>query len=342
MRNEQPGSALELLSNLPDVAIDPELRYRLAIERGNASMRVPDHVKEARGHILRALSHAQELGGRKRALREAEAHKELGFYYRNLGNWLEADASYRKARDVLAGVMGPGGPDAYREEMASIQTNWAYVKALRGSFREARNLVDTAVMVRKRFASRLLVGASLSVSGEVYRYEANFGRAWATYQEAEEIFLEAKSWPWLGTIYQEMAICLHQASRERIELVENQAKMTLALIERALDICRESNARAYPSALNGLAAVLCAAGRVDEGLEHLRDGITEAERLGDGWFRSANNIEYVEYAYRAWTARNERRYRDLIDEHPPHVAAVVREYGLRDIAARWSSCRVTC
>ena len=54
--SEQPASALELLTNLPDVALDPELRYRLAIERGNASMRIPGHVAEARSHIIDALS----------------------------------------------------------------------------------------------------------------------------------------------------------------------------------------------------------------------------------------------------------------------------------------------
>ena len=297
---------------------------------------MPGHVAEARHHILDALDQAQRLGpADERALREAEAYKELGFYYRNLGYWREADAAYRKARDVLARVMGPGSVPAFREEMASIQTNWAYLKALRGSFREARNLVDTAVVLRRRFGSRHSVGVSLSVSGEVHRYEANFGRAWATYQEAEAIFQETKSWPWLGTLYQEMAICLHQATRDGSQLVDDQAATTLWLIERALDICHESNARAYPSALNRSGRILAAAGRIDDALDNLRDGIAEAERLGDGWFRSANNIEYVEYAYRAWTESGEQRYRDLIERHAPRVATVLDEYGFRDIAARW-------
>ena len=109
----------------------------------------------------------------------------------------------------------------------------------------------------------------------------------------------------------------------------------MALVERALDICHESNARAYPSALNRAGRIFFTAGRIDEGLENLREGIAEAERLGDGWFRSANNIEYVEYAYRAWLATGEQRYRDLIDERAPKVTSVIGEYGFRDIAARW-------
>jgi tetratricopeptide (TPR) repeat protein/energy-coupling factor transporter ATP-binding protein EcfA2 len=340
IRSEQPESALELLDNLPDVALDPELLYRLAIERGNASMRISGRVAQAHGHILGALEYARLLGrADERALREAEAHKELGWHYRNLGYWVEADAAYRTARDVLARMMGPGSPVAFRREMASIQTNWAYLKALRGSFREARNLIDTAVAVRRKLSSGHLVGASLSVSGEVYRYEANFGRAWAIYQEAEVVFQETKSWPWLGTLYQQMAICLHQATRDGSTLVDNQAEVTVALAEQALDICHESNVRAYPSALNRAGRIFFTAGRVDEGLENLRQGIVEAERLGDGWFRSANNIEYVEYAYRAWLSTDEQRYRNLIDERTPAVTAVIGEYGFRDIAARWELLR---
>ena len=343
VRNEQPQSALQLLQSLPDeVAVNGELRYRLAIERGNASMRISGQVDAARQYFLDALAQARSLGADdERALREAEAHKELGFYYRNLGSWIDADAAYRLARDVLARIMGPGTPEKFREEMASIQTNWAYLKALRGAFREARNLVDSAIAVRKRFSSRQLVGNSLSVSGEVYRYEANFARAWAAYLEAEAIFQETKSWPWLGMLYQEMAICLHQAGRERLVLVQNvedvedQADLALELIERSLDICRDFNVRAYPSALNRAGRILAAAGQIDAGLQHLDEGINEAVRLGDGWLSSANNIEYVEHAYRAWTDTDEGRYRALVDERRARVAAVVETYRFRDIAARW-------
>ena len=175
----------------------------------------------------------------------------------------------------------------------------------------------------------------------MYRYEANFARAWAAYLEAEAIFQETKSWPWLGMLYQEMAICLHQAGRERLVLVQNvddvedQADLALELIERSLDICRDFNVRAYPSALNRAGRIFAAAGQIDAGLQHLDEGINEAVRLGDGWFSSANNIEYVEHAYRAWTDTDEGRYRALVDERRARVAAVVETYRFRDIAARW-------
>lgn len=337
VRNEQPSSALELLQSLPDDAVvDGELRYRLAIERGNASMRIPEQVDAARRHFLDALDQARSLGAEdERVLREAEAHKELGFYHRNLGNWVEADAAYRTARDVLARTMGPGSPARFRLEMASIQHNWAYLKALRGGFREARNLIDSAIAVRRRFGSRHTVGVSLSVLGEVYRYEANFARAWATYVDAEAVFQETRSWPWLGMLYQEMAICLHQAGRENLTLVDGQRAQARELIERALDICRDFNVRGYPSALNRAGRIFFSAGDMDLGLARLDEGIDEAGRLGDGWFYSANLIEYVEYAYRAWIITGDGRYRTLLDERRARVAEVVGTYRFRDIAARW-------
>ena len=343
VRNEQPQSALQLLQSLPDeVAVNRELRYRLAIERGNASMRISGQVDAARQYFLDALAQARSLGADdERALREAEAHKELGFYYRNLGSWIDADAAYRLARDVLARIMGPGTPEKFREEMASIQTNWAYLKALRGAFREARNLVDSAIAVRKRFSSRQLVGISLSVSGEVYRYEANFARAWAAYLEAEAIFQETKSWPWLGMLYQEMAICLHQAGRERLVLVQNvddvedQADLALELIERSLDICRDFNVRAYPSALNRAGRIFFAAGR------SMPDWSTSTRasprRCGSATAGcpSANNIEYVEYAYRAWTDDRRGPVPRPVDEHVRASRRWSATYRFRDIAARW-------
>lgn len=335
--NEQPEPALELLQNIPDsLAFEPELRYRIANERGNASMRIPTQVGNAQQHFEDALQQTEHFtGADEQVFRKAEAYKELGFFFRSVGKWGSADEAYRTARDALAKVMGPGSSDALRREMASIQTNWAYLKALRGLYRHARNLVDSAIAVRMKYGDKHAIGVSLSVSGEVYRYEGKFGRAMATYREAERCFEDSKSWPWLGVLYQEMAICLHQAAREGVELVPELQDDALSLIEQSLDICRESNARSYPSALNRAGRIFSAAERVDEGLDLLQEGIKEAERIGDGWFVSANTIEYVEYAYRAWASTWEPRYRELIENRVDDIAEVISRYEFKDLRARW-------
>jgi tetratricopeptide (TPR) repeat protein len=335
IQSEQPEPALELLDSLPDDPdSDPMLRYRIANERGNACMRIAGMVDTAAAHFRRALEQARRLAEPESILIEAQAQKELGFYYRNVGRWHDADDAYRIARDVLSRLMGPGCPPNYRGEMASIQANWAYLKALRGNYREARNLIDSSIAVRRRLKQRHGEGVSLSISGEVYRYDKNFVRAWGEYQSAELIFHELKSWPWIGLLYQEQAICLHQASREGVRVVDIQDRLARDLIRQSLDICRESAVRFYPSALNRAGRIF-AVTDVDAGLRRLGEGIDEARRIGDGWFFSANLIEYLELSYRAWTSTNGAAYRRAISDRAETVEEAISIYGFPDLRARW-------
>lgn len=337
IRNEQPEPALELLRNIPDsLPFEPKLKYLIANERGNACMRIPTQIDHAQQHFEDALEQTRRFTDTdERALRNAEAYKELGFYFRNIGKWELADDAYRTASDTLAQMLGPGSSDNLRREMASIHTNWAYLMALRGLHLPARTLVDSAITVRKKFQDNHAIGVSLSVSGEVYRHEGKFGRAMATYREAEQYFEGSKNWPWLGILYQEMAICLHQAAREKVELIPKLRGDPMSLVQQSLDICRESNARSYPSALNRAGRIFFTAGRIDEGLDLLEEGMKEAERIGDGWFLSANTIEYVEYAYEAWNRTGERRYRDKINASADKVITVIDRYRFNDMSARW-------
>jgi tetratricopeptide (TPR) repeat protein len=337
IENEQAAPAFDLLllDDVPSTAdISVHLRYLLANKRGNACMRIPGRITEAEAYFADALELARQLSGTERVLHEAEAHKELGFYYRNLGQWLDADEAYERARGVLARITGPGSENRHRAEMASIQTNWAYLKALRGAFREARNLVDSAVSISRRLGDRQREGSALSVSGEVFRYEGKLARAWAEYQQAENVFHEQKSWPWLGVIYQEQAICLHQAQQERITISPDQAVEAQLLITRAMDLCQDNNTRHYPSALNRAGRIFEATD-ADRGIEHLASAIEEAQRIGDGWFYSSSLIEYVEMCYRAWEKTGELRYRAMITGREAEITEATRTYGFSDLHGRW-------
>jgi tetratricopeptide (TPR) repeat protein len=332
--NEQPAAAMELMQEVPLEGAGPEMRYRLANERGNACMRIPDRIADAKSYFQEAQRQAQQLPLPTHARRVAQANKELGFFYRNIGQWHDADNAYRQARDTLASVLGPGSSDAAREEMASIQTNWAYLKALRGLYVEARNLVESAVQVRRRLGNRINVGISLSVCGEVHRYERNFLEAWQDYREAETIFQEHGSWAWLGQIYQEQAICLLQAHQAGVDLADEPLDRARSLIERSLEICRDRAIRGYPSALNRAGRIFGVTD-VDKGLDYLRQSITAAKRIADGWFLSANIIEYVELAYRAWDQKKERAYRDDLDALTGDVVEAIERYDFIDLRGRW-------
>ena len=161
------------------------------------------------------MTQARELTAPDSGKLTAEAHKELGYYYRNTGQWWEADQSYAHARDALsmadrhARRKGP-------EEMASIQTNWAYVKGLSGSYRDGTNLVESAINVRHRLRYRqgrhLLERVRRGVP-----LRAQVPNAWAAYAEAEQIF---RSHVVLArAFHQEQAICLYQADQDGINLL---------------------------------------------------------------------------------------------------------------------------
>jgi tetratricopeptide (TPR) repeat protein len=335
INNEQPEAAVEQLDRLPAAAASPGQRYRLSILRGNACMRIRGRVKEAADYFGQALVQAgmeSPPGGQKLI---AEAYNEMGFYFRNVGLWQEADAAYQRAREAISKFLASGSPAEVREELASIQTNWAYIKGLRGDYFAAQNLVESAIVVRQRLGNRRAEGNSWSVRGEVYRYERQFQKAWDSYEEAERIFHGLRNSSWLGLIYQEQAICLFQAAQQGISLVEDPSEEAERRIGLALDICRDQAVRHYPSALNRAGRIF---GHKDfrAGLRYLSDGINQARDLSDGWFWFANLIEYVELSYQIWADTGQSEYRDQIVRQMPEIEQVMSDYRFPDLDGRWN------
>ena len=335
---EQTEAAVKLLEGLPIADANPRQRFRSDILLGNAYLRVPGRVKEGLPHFHSALALAKEAvltsaDGQKMI---AVAYKELGFFYRNEGLWKEADGAYRQAFDAIAATLSVRSSPEDREEMASIQTNWAYVKGLGGHYREGSNLIESAITVRQRLKKHLEEGISWSVCGEIYRYEERFHKAWDAYSEAERIFEEQRSWPWLGMIYQEQAICLFQAVQDGVGLQTGMdpIEQSKQLITQALNICRDQNIRGYPSALNR-------AGRIfgqkdfDAGLRYLAEGIEQARTLSDGWFWFANLVESAELSYRAWVETRLDKYRDKIAQQKAGIEEAMSQYEFPDLRGRW-------
>jgi hypothetical protein len=340
IRSERCQAALDLLHVVPFAGASHQVRFRLSILRGNAYMRIPGSVTQGKEHFDRALADANGLETPDRLNFIAKAYKELGFYYRNEGTWGEADVAYMKARDAISQLLAAGGSEDDREEMASIQTNWAYVKGLRGSYREGVNLVESAINVRRRLKRRREEGISWSVCGEVYRYERRFHMAWKAYAEAELVFQELRSWPWLGLIYQEQAICLFQAADDGIQLLPERDAVTEAkrLVKLAVDLCRDLSVRGYPSALNRAGRIF---GRDDPGagLDYLDESISWARRLSDGWFWFASLIEYVELCYQVWTEGGGDPYIDQIERRSGEIRRAMADYAFPDLMGRWDLLR---
>jgi head-tail adaptor len=249
--------------------------------------------------------------------------------------WGDADSAYREALSAVADYQAAGAPDEVLDELASIQTNWAYVKGLQGFYRAGASLVQSAIRVRSWLGNRQGEAISQSVRGEVYRYEREFKLAWRAYERAEEIFQEQLNWPWLGIIYQEQAICLFQATRAGVVLTEEpyQRAQAQRLITLALDICHDFD-RGYASALNRAGRIFAEEDR-DRGLEYLRLGIDAAKEISDGWFWFANLIEYAELSYSAWQESGNPAYRDAIADLASEVGQADAEYQYPDLSGRW-------
>lgn len=334
IRAEEPKQALDLLESLPKENTTAAQRYRLNNLRGNACMRIPAEFRHGLEHFDNALLEAIGMKSADRLRLIAKAHKELGFYYRNGGKWREADYAYQQARDAISTTLLAGGSDSDREEMASIQTNWAYVKGLTGQYRDGTNLAESAITVRQRLSNSHEEGISWSVCGEVYRYERRFQKAWEAYGEAEQIFQRLRNWAWLGLIYQEQAICLFQAAQDGSDLVPNPVEQAKRLITVALDLCRDLAIRGYPSALNRAGRIF-GEGSPESGLGYLEQGIEWSRKLSDGWLWFANLIEHAELCYHARVDTGRRDYLDRILSHADEIEEAMVEYDFPDLKGRW-------
>ena len=311
IHREQPEVALHLLDQLP-VPLDGVRRYRIRNLQGNACLRIPGRARESAVRFQGALAEASQLPASDRDRYTADAYKELGFYYRNVGRWKQADESYRRARDAISRALSSELPDSDRAQLASIYSNWAYVKGIGGRYEEGISLVESAIDLRRRLGMRLEQAMSCGVKGEVYRYQRQFKEAWDAYAEAQELFEEQSSWSWLGVIFQEQAICLFQSIPARVQLLEQEraqdpAERAEKLIERSLELCKDFNVRAYPSALNRAGRIF-GARDPDRGLSYLLEGAEKARGLSDGWFWMASLIEYAELSYSTWLATGESKY----------------------------------
>jgi hypothetical protein len=333
---EQQQMAFDLLSALPMAGAGDIEAFYLNILRGNACMRIDGRAKEAQAYFESALADAERMTSDDRQKRIAEAHKELGFYFRNEGDWARADTAYLNARDAILEALKNRDSEDDRAEIASIYTQWAYVKGLNGEYRDGSNLAESAIAIRHRMNRHYEEGISQSVCGEVYRYERQFRKAWEAYSVAEEIFHGARSWTWLGIIYQEQAICLLQAKPDDASLVPGKDPLATAkrLIKLSLDICRDQAVRSYPSALNRAGRIF-AVDSPDTALDYLSDGIEAAHRLSDGWFWLASLVEYVELCYRTWVACGEHGYIRRIDERAADIVRALDEYDFPDLKGRW-------
>ena len=345
--SEQAATAVRLLLDLPLDGADVHQLSSHQILLANAYLRAPGEVKEGLQYLDAARSAADDaaLEPAERYRLAARAYKERGYYYRNLGQLDKAETAYAHARDAIEFVLATYPTAQVRLEKASIQSNWAYVKGLHGQHDDGLTLVNSAIKVRREFSPGLAVGISLSIKGEVLRYKQKFKHAWEAYSEAEDVFVAARHRTWLGTIYQQQAICLYQAylDGEKDLVAGDPLETAWKLADQAVRICRERSVRAYPSALNRAARILAKQGtaqtldllKIDQALDMLKKGIVAATTISDGWFLLANLVEFAELSYLTWRETDRDKYRDEIVRYESQFDRAALEYEFPDLRGRW-------
>lgn len=338
----QGTAAVALLRTLPLGGADPRRVIEHNLLLGNACMRAPGQAGEGEQYFQLALRAAERFGpdqGEQRQL-TARAYKDLGFYRRCVGRWEEANTAYECGRNAIFENLIQRNSNQDRAEMASIQSNWAYVKGLSGHSRVGLSLVQSAIAIRQKLGDRLKEGMSLSTCGEIHRYQQQFHKAWDAYAQAETIFDELQETAWLGMIYQEQAICLFQAHCDGRNLTgaEDPRVDAEKLAIKAMDICRERAIRSYPSALNRAGRIV-GARDADEGLAYLAEGIAAAREISDGWFWAANLVEYAELSYQALIRTHDDKYREGIARREAALVEALRQYNVPDLRGRWDILR---
>lgn len=330
----QPEQSVNLLDSLLMVCEGNSLQeYHIFTLRGNAYMRYPGRAKNAQSDFESALKCTRKESTEDLRILESKALGELGYFYRNVGNWKKAGDTYL---DALRKI-----PITAFKESAAIQSQYAYVQALRGLYQDAHELVDSALEIRNTIGEISAVGMTLSVRGEVFRYERRFYQAMQTYWDAEEIFAQLDNWGWLGLIRQQMAICLFQAYQSEeffpeYEDFDDMLSNSRIIVEDALDYCREYSRRSYPSALNRAGRILGVGfSEYDQALAYLEEGYKEAKDLADGWFMFANLIEFAELSYIASTELDNKAYLQKIYDKEKDIENAYEEYQFSDLRGRW-------
>lgn len=151
-------------------------RMRLQILDGEALLYLGedlDHARrrfdEAIAQLSKPLSEETRFSQRQHDLLLAEAYNDLGYLYRTLGWFDQAEKSYMKAvaqwRELEEEEQDDLRRRALRAQHANTLNNRAWALAELGRFEEAETLCDDALLMRRALGSRAPIGFSLNTLG---------------------------------------------------------------------------------------------------------------------------------------------------------------------------------
>ena len=316
------AKAQEIVVILWQAYDQPQHKYQILKRQGNIYLRIPGHAEEG----LQAFEAAAEVQGIAKDTK-GEILREIGWANRQLGRWKTAAAAYQKALDDTS-----LNNQALR---ALVNKNLAYVEALVGEHDAAETFIASALEYFRSQDDQIALGSSLSIQGEVYRYQKKFTEAYRAYDEAQAIFTNVVDSGWLGLVQQEKAICLVQDNPQA------HLEDARRYIENALYLCREYRIRDYAAALNRAGRIHVLRKDYTQAFKSFEEGIEMAEAAQDNWFLMANCAEHAELAFNRWYETKDPNYQSKLMQHKELIEAreETGEFAFGDLFGRWHLVR---
>jgi len=309
----QAEEAIERVNELLKLYTDPAQKAQLLELRAGCKLGLEHGVAKAIEDYKRALNLAKKIALATVDL--ARLEKQLGWCYRQLGNWDKAGYWYGQTQKRLA--RNPSWDPDTTKELASLYNNAAYIEALRGNFAQAMDLGQRGLQHRIALNLKREQGMSYSTLGEICRYNRNFAEALSYYRKAEDIFYELDDRGWLGRLWQQEAICLLQMG--------GSLHRALDKIKHAIEYCIRHNALALPSAYNRAGRIIAVfpelppEEQLRQSLYYFRTGVEKALEVGDDWFFMANCIEALEVIKREYELTKHAKLLKHLDEFDERI-----------------------
>ncbi len=306
----QAEEAVALVNELLRLYLEPVQQLQLLELRAGCKLKLEHGISRAIDDYKLASRLAQKL--ELPPVECARLEKQIGWSYRQLGNWDRASHWYKEALTRLTRIQSRDSDTL--QELASVYTNAAYIEALRGKFDLAMDFGERGLQNRIALHLKREQGMSYSTLGEIYRYNRNFSKALLYYQQAEGIFYELNDRGWLGRLWQQEAICLLQMGGNPHKAFEKA--------KQAIDYCVRHNALALPSAYNRAGRIIAAFPDpvlyseewFRQSLFYFRMGIEKALEVGDVWFFLATCVEALELVLHEYERTRQSKLLKLINE----------------------------
>ena len=211
---------------------NPVWQIDMLVQMANIDVR-RGKTEESLGHFQEALNVCQK---HKLTAWSGRVESGLGWIYRQMGKWKEAEQVYRSALEHSSAV-----GDMHR--VAQVLNNLGYVRYLRGNLQSGLILCKQALSMWEEMGYLRWEGLAWSTMGEILTAIGKHKEALNAYDTALRIFGDQEDWEWMATTYHELARAKWHLAFEEVETPleqrEERLKEALQHAKWSLKLCED-------------------------------------------------------------------------------------------------------